>query len=194
MSSKHNLPQWNFFRILEEDLEECFAFVEPCEAHYGVYSDQFAAIILLACTEIENALRAFAAWAECEPMPTSINSYCRCILNTYPHLPKMVVSIPRYGLTMRPWHGWTDNSPPEWWTLGYNKIKHDRLKHPTAPTLWRAINALGGLLVVLLHNYRAIHRISSIPMENMPHLYEPTALDDLEWGATFSWSWHLPHR
>ncbi len=57
----HNPPHANFCRLLERDLERCFQFVEPNDAHAAVYSDEFARIIILACIEIENALRGFLA-------------------------------------------------------------------------------------------------------------------------------------
>ena len=32
MSDYSNLPHWNYFRLLERDLEECFRYVAPAEA------------------------------------------------------------------------------------------------------------------------------------------------------------------
>ncbi|MEI6135228.1 MAG: hypothetical protein WCP72_09655 [Desulfomonile sp.] len=58
MDVPHNLPHWNYYRLLESDLELCFRYVEPVQEHFGVYSDEFAKIIVLASTEIENGLKS----------------------------------------------------------------------------------------------------------------------------------------
>ena len=193
MSRKSNLPQWNFFRILEEDLEECFGFVEPLPEHHNVHSDQFAAIILLACTEIENALMYFCSKNGCKPKPENIEGYRRCILQKYPNLTQMSISIPRYNIkNIKPLSDLTDKSSPDFWRNGYNNIKHNRLNNPKAPTLLRAINALGGLFIILLHNYRAIENISSISIDNMPILFEVDSLNSFDDESVISWSWQLP--
>jgi hypothetical protein len=78
---------------------------------------------------------------------------------------------------------WSAKSPPEWWTNGYNKIKHDRLNHPNAPSLISAVHSVEGLLVLLLHFYRLRYRKCSIPVEDMPMLIRPWNKEDSALGS-----------
>lgn len=192
MTVLHNPPHWNYYLLLERDLEESFRFVPPVSKHFGVYSDQFSRIILMACTEIENCLASFAFWTQCNPVPTSIGGYCNCVSGRFSRFNEMEVVMPRHSLGLHPWKDWTSKDAPEWWTKGYNKIKHDRLNHPDAPTLIRAVRSVSALLVLLLHFYRLRYGKSSIPVENMPMLFRPWEKTDPAHGSYMSWPWALP--
>jgi len=192
MAVHHNLPHWNYYRLLERDLENCFRFVQPCEKHFGVYSDQFARIILMASTEIENVLNSFAFWAQCNPKPSSILAYFPCIAGSFPRFCDMELVMPRYSIGFKPWEGWSTKAAPDWWTLGYNKIKHDRINHVDAPTLIRAVKSVGALLVVLLHFYRRRYGECLMPAEIAPNLMVPWVREDENLGAFIGWDWVLP--
>jgi hypothetical protein len=193
MRMHHNLPHWNYFRLLERDLEECFRFVHPCTEHFSVYSDHFARIILMACTEIENCLNSLAVAVGCTPKPESIGEYQSCVSATYPQFNNMKIDVPRYALAFEPWQHWTSSAAPDWWTFGYNKIKHDRMGHPQAPTMFRAMSSVGALLVLLLHYYRQLHgRHCMMPTEISPCLLVPHEGDDGIYGSLSSWIWTLP--
>ena len=97
---------------------------------------------------------------------------------------------PRYMLTVTPWEGWTEKEGPDWWENGYNKIKHERLKHPGAPSMIRAINAVGALQAVLLYLYRTKHGHCAIAIDIAPRLIEP--LEDEFGGSSLVWGWQLP--
>lgn len=188
----NNLPHWNYYRLLEKDLEDCFKFVEPCEKHYGVYSDQFARIILMASTEIENVLNSFSTWSQYKPAPKNITSHYSCVTAKFPLFCEMDVYMPRYSIGMKPWDGWSSNTGPDWWSAGYNKIKHDRINYPDAPTMLRAIKSVGSLLVLLLHFYRLKHPNSYMSTEISPHLIQPWNKEGEDRGAYILWNWELP--
>ena len=193
MNIHHNLPHWNYFRLLERDLEECFAYVHPCEQHFNVYSDHFARIILMASSEIENCLNSFAAAARCEPKPSYILKHHECVTGTYARFCEAKLVMPRYSIELFPWEGWSQTAAPDWWTLGYNKIKHDRNGHPDAPTMLRAINSVGALLALLLHYYRLVHGADcGMPSEIAPKLMIPWERNNDFLGITMSWHWELP--
>ena len=145
MSLHHSLPHWNYYRLLERDLEDCFRYVAPNQAHYEVYSDQFARIILVACTEIENVLAALSLMTQNKPLKTNILSYHPCVTDKFPKFCEMDVVLPRFSLGLKPWIEWSTSTAPDWWSNGYNKIKHDRMNYAEAPTLIRAINSVGAL-------------------------------------------------
>jgi hypothetical protein len=98
MTSHANLPHWNYFRLLERDLEECFRYVAPAEAHFAVYSDRFAQIILLASSEIENAIGTWAEAAKFDPRPRGIGAYQAFVLSRCPAFCSMKVAMPRFSL------------------------------------------------------------------------------------------------
>ena len=189
----HNLPHWQYFRMLEGDLLDCFQYIQPVQTHFNVYSDRFARIILLACAEIENCLDGFASNANALPKPENISQYQAFIQGRCPLFSTMKVDIPRCGLELVPWENWTQSTAPDWWTNGYNKLKHDRLRHPDAPSFHRALSSVAALLVVLLHYYRALHgRDCQMPAELFPQIFMPHEEDDGIYGPARSWFWTLP--
>lgn len=192
MSVHHNPPHWNYYRLLERDLEACFRFVYPVQEHWEVYSDEFARIILMAAAEIENAFKSFAFWAQTTPLPSSIHQYFDCVSAKYPKVCEMEMIMPRYSLGFKPWDGWSSSSAPDWWTYGYNKIKHDRMNHPGAPTLIRAIKSVGALQVLLLHFYRLRYSKCLLADDVQPQLIRPWDRNDPHQGAVMAWEWKLP--
>ena len=190
--NRHNLPRWNYFRILEQDLESCFRYVEPCEKHYSVYSDEFAKLILVACSEIENALRELADFIDNKAGRNNIKEIKSIVLAKFPYFPLARVSATRYGLTLEPWKDWSTEIPPDWWTNGYNKIKHDRAGNPEAGTLLRSLNAMAALEVVLLYLYRHKYKVAAFSIGNSPHLLEIVEHEGEYEEASIAWSWELP--
>lgn len=198
MQALHNPPHLNYYRLLERDLEQCFRFVEPKADQFGVYSDEFARIILMAASEIENALKAFAFWLRvkggaAEAEPRNILEFYRVVTAAFPSFCTMSVFMPRQSLLLTPWEDWSVTSAPDWWSNGYNKIKHDRINNESAPTLRRAIYAVGALQVVLLHYYRVRYPGGMIADRGIPEVIVPWDERNAEWGnASTLWDWHLP--
>lgn len=197
MQVLHNPPHLRYYRLLERDLEECFRYIEPCLAHYDVYSDEFARIILMAATEIENALKLFAFRARVRDAtsPTDVANICKLhtlVTHKYPKFCDMKIYMPRYSLLTHPWDGWSASTAPDWWSNGYNKIKHDRMGNPGAGTLVRAIRAVAALQVVLLHSYRLESSDVGIADRGIPELLIPWEENHPMDGASTVWMWSLP--
>lgn len=197
MKILHNPPHLRYYRLLERDLEECFRYVEPCSQHFTVHSDEFARIILMACSEIENALKLFAFWAKVRDPATptdvaNIGKLYGVVTHKYPKFCDMKISMPRYSLLLQPWKEWSTSAAPDWWSNGYNKIKHDRMSNPGAATLQRAINAVAALQVVLLHYYKLDSPESVIADRGIPELLIPWEENHPAGGASTLWAWQLP--
>ncbi|MDF1739615.1 MAG: hypothetical protein P1U86_10685 [Verrucomicrobiales bacterium] len=192
MSVKHSLPHWNYYRLLEQDLEDSFRYVHFCRDHFDVYSDHFARIILTAATEIENVLYDFAVWSKYTPTPKNIVQHFDSVTARFPSLPTMQMVMPRYSLMLTPFEGWSSGASPEWWSKGYNKIKHERTHHPDAPKLIYATRAVAALQVILLHYYRVKFGACTMPAELMPRLFHPWDIEDQNHGAFIGWEWELP--
>lgn len=190
---KSQAPRWNYFRLLEKDLEESFRFVQPCVQHFDVYSEHFARVILIACTEIENCVEAMAANAKYASALKDIDGYNQFLGSQYPNFTQSKVDLPWYGLTFDPWLNWTVGSAPDWWKNGYNKIKHDRENFPDAPTLRRAIESVAALFVLLLHYYRTLNGAGyAMPLQTQPSLFVLNEKAGDWQGGYVGWSWKLP--
>jgi len=192
MTASHNLPHWNYFRILEKDLEVCFRYIEPSEDHFSVYSDEFAKLILVACSEMENALRELSASIDPSKICNNIGDCENVVISKYPYFSMVKIYVARYGITVTPWENWATDKSPDWWKDGYNKIKHDRVGNPAAATMKRAINSIAALEAVLLYLYKEKYGESSMPSENAPHLMEPIEEGDGISGDSIVWCWELP--
>ena len=105
----------------------------------------------------------------------------------------MGMFMPRYfDLEFKPLEGWSETNPPEWWSHGYNKIKHNRLKYPKAPTLKRAFYAVASLQILLLHYYNLKYGKPHLPLSVAPHLFMHEGLDPSKHGVFMVWNWKLP--
>jgi hypothetical protein len=197
MKALHDPPHLRFYRLLEGDLENCFRYVDACHEHYDVHSDEFVRIILMAASGVENALKDFAFWAKVHDPTTpvdvaNIRKLHDLITHSFPRFCSMRLLMPRYSVGIEPWKGWSSSSAPDWWSNGYNKIKHDRLNNRGAPTLQRAINAVGALQVVLLHYYRLRFKDCAIADRGIPQLLVPWEDGHPIDGASTLWLWELP--
>ena len=158
-----------------------------------MHSDRFAQIILLAASEIENAFGTWAAAVGHSRRPRGVGQCQAFALSRYPAFCSMKVAVPRFSLAFQPWAGWSLTSPPDWWTAGYNKVKHDRLGNPGAPSLHRAVSAVCALLVVLLHFYTSVHGEQCVmPFELAPSLLATFDEQGGIEGGYIGWSWQLP--
>lgn len=169
----HNPPHANFCRLLERDLERCFQFVEPSDAHSAVYSDEFARIIILACVEIENALRGFVACAGGPTGQKNLGDFHGVVTGKFPKFCSMEMLVARTERVIKPWEHWQQDQAPDWWKLGYNKLKHDRLGNPTAATLERAIFSVAALQALSLHVHRLLEPKGFIPSRLVPEVIVP---------------------
>ena len=99
--------------------------------------------------------------------------------------------LPRYKIDIQPWLGWTSLDTPDWWKNGYNEIKHNRIENPGAASLIRAVNAVAGLQVVLLHFYRLTAPYAYIA-DRQPQVLVPYDESDPSGGIGQFWSYSLP--
>ncbi|MGK2912850.1 MAG: hypothetical protein ACSLE5_00075 [Porticoccaceae bacterium] len=192
MEVLHNPPHLNYYKLLERDLDECFRFVEPVESHFEIYSIEFSRIILMAASEIENALKAFDAAANGKTASKGILGYYGVVTSKFPKFCTMQMFLPRCALVFTPWSEWSADKAPDWWTNGYNKIKHNRISNPGAATMRRAIDAVGALQALLHHLYRLKHPDGWIADNAIPEIIIPYESDSATPGASSLWRPNLP--
>lgn len=192
MQALHNPPHLSYYKLLERDLDECFRFIEPIESHFEVHSMEFSRIILMASSEIENALKSFDVVAATIAKSKNILGYHSPVTSEFPKFCTMEMFLPRCELVFTPWSEWSEIKAPDWWTNGYNKIKHDRVSNPGAATMRRAIYAVGALQALLHHLYRLKYPDGWLADNAAPKIIVPHESNAVIPGASTLWRPDLP--
>lgn len=142
---------WEYYLTIEEDLFNCVRYVEFAEENYSTYSNEFAKIIVLASAEIDNIFRELCELISPDSNAGNIKQYHPIITNRFPDIENSYVKIRMAGIDLQPWKEWTNEKSPDWWSHGYNKIKHDRTNHFQKANLKNALKAVGALFLIILH-------------------------------------------
>ena len=124
MDKKTLHGMWNYFLMLESDLDNTSRYIEPLNQE-NVYSFEFAKILILACTEVEAVFKAICHEIDDSQTAGDIGKYKSIILGRYPKIVNTKVSAKRLGRDIYPFAGW-DRGPLLWWN-GYNDVKHNRV-------------------------------------------------------------------
>jgi hypothetical protein len=144
---------WNYFLAIEEDLSKVARFVEFSTENLSTYSIEIAHILLAAASEVDVIAKMLCKKINPDSPSSRIDEYRNEIRPHYTHIEKMPVLIRRYGLTFTPWLNWQEDKSPNWWKE-YNNIKHERNSHFPEANLQNALNAMGGLFILLLYLYK----------------------------------------
>jgi len=141
---------WNYFFCIEEDILSLSRWIEFSRENESVYSIELARLLMTASAEADVVAKSICKMLGSRSRPTSINAYRLYLLEEYPDLPNSEVSIPRFGKTLHPWSNWRHGiNPPFWWTAN-NKIKHHRAEHFKVANLKNVLNAVAGLMILLV--------------------------------------------
>lgn len=138
------------YRDIEDEIDHFCRAVPPVKEHFGVYSTKLWGIILRACAEIDSQLHALVEEIEGKSVNTNIANYISCEpsfqLAAFSLLTKFEPD------TFTPFQSFSASASPTWWK-DYNAVKHRRLDSLKNATLENAINAVGGLYIVLLRQH-----------------------------------------
>jgi hypothetical protein len=145
---------WNYFLALERDLELISRYVEFCEQNLSTYSIELTHLFLASASEVDVVAKLVCAHGAPRAPRENIDQYREVLRSTFPELPEVRIQIPRYGLSFSPWENWAGNRNPDWWR-SYNNVKHERNTYFNEATLKNALNAVGGLLILVHRYYRA---------------------------------------
>lgn len=152
-----HLPHWDYYVAIEGDLERCSRFVEFQEDNFKTFSIEFARIIMAASAEVDTIMKLFCGAIDPSKSPDKITHYLPIILSKYPKFREFEIILKRREIRLTPWKEWTNDDRPEWWKIGYNKVKHERDKYFTMANLTNAMHSVAGLLSCLLYYYKQIH-------------------------------------
>jgi hypothetical protein len=153
-TTANTIPHWNYLLAIERDLAEVSRYVEFDLRNFKCFSIELAKILLSTGAETDVVCKQICRVIDPNSAADDIHKYRDQIKLAYPKIPQFTVTLPRFGLTLHPWDEWNkSNGIPFWWT-GYNKVKHNRDSHYDRANLQNVLNAVAGLLAVVLYLYR----------------------------------------
>jgi hypothetical protein len=148
--------------LLIQRLDELLHFVEPSAGTLKTHSHKARELLILACTEVENAWKGYLRITGATPQARgdfTTNEYVK--LSGPLYLAEYQVSLPRYAVIppIRPFQNWSVTNPTKSlpWYDAYNKTKHDRSSHFTEATLWRCLQAVAANLVLFSVRFGPFH-------------------------------------
>jgi hypothetical protein len=150
-----NTPRhhWNYFLAIQNDLEKTSRYIEFCSDNLETYSIELAHILLSASSEVDVIMKQLCDIVAPGGVFENINHYKATITAQISDLINEEVSIPRYGMTHKPWENWNGATNPDWWK-SYNNVKHQRNDHYPEANLQNTVNAVGALLVTSVYYYK----------------------------------------
>ncbi len=159
MVSKTEEPKvhWNYFLALESDCQNLSRYIEFTNDNLKTYSIELAHLLFAAASEVDVIAKLLCKQINPLSMADDILAYQKEIIPAFPKIKEMAVTIPRYALKFQPWKNWGPKQSPRWWQA-YNKVKHERNTHFKDANLQHALNAIGGLFILLLYLYKDLSR------------------------------------
>lgn len=143
---------WYYFLSIEKDLNETSRYIEP-NGQENAYSFEFCKIIVLSCTEIENAFKQLCSCINPSKLCGNIGEYKGNILERYPKIVDALVIVPRWNAkNIYPFREW-QNGKLSWWDA-YTALKHHRVLSFKQATYKNAVYALAGLYILILYLYK----------------------------------------
>lgn len=177
------IPHWEYFRSIEADLDRTTRYVEFHSDNYRTYSNEFARLIMAASSEFDTIAKQICKIIDPHSQPHNISQYYPIITGRYPKFTQFEVQIPQYDFNFKPWARWKNDRSPDWWSKGYNKIKHDRDKHYHQANMFNAILSISGLLVAILYHYDAKYNGNpEVKLGQLPRLLVPRSYEDSEFS------------
>ena len=147
--------------LLIQRLDELLHFIEPSPVTLQAYSHKARELLILSCTEVENAWKSYLRIANVPPARSDFttNDYVKLLVPL--HLADYQISLPRYSdiQPIRPFLGWSAAQPTKSlpWYDAYNKTKHDRNSHFAEATLWNCLRAVSANLALFSVRFGPFH-------------------------------------
>jgi hypothetical protein len=148
LSMEQFIFHWKYYLSLEKDLAETSQYVDHCYENRAAFSNEFAKLILLACSEIDVICKTMCKIYKPESNPKIICEYAKIILAHSTIINTEKIYLADYVIC--PWQDWKlePYSSPDWWR-DYQDIKHNRSEHFSKANLENAISSMAGLYVLL---------------------------------------------
>jgi hypothetical protein len=182
---------WNYLLAIEKDIDRLSRYVDFADDNFATYSIELARLLLTSAAEVDVVCKQICRNLDPTSTAHNVNQYRSELRKAYPTLHAFEVTMPRYGLQLRPWDEWkTAKGVPFWWTA-YNKIKHHRNVEYKRANLKNTLNAFAGLFVVTLYLYKAKAELGElVPNPQLlrvgPDHFAGTTHDGHEFGTNYS--------
>ncbi|WP_127520888.1 hypothetical protein [Mesorhizobium sp. Z1-4] len=147
----------NYYEAIEQDLQQVARFVEFNKDNYGTYSIELAHLLIAASSEVDVVLKMICDLLDSSAPRSNIVEYQEVVMKNYPDVAHEKCHIARYGMSFAPFDNWTRHPPanPDWWRAN-NKVKHQRDANFSEANLQHTVNAVGALLICVVHYYRLL--------------------------------------
>lgn len=149
---------WRYYISIEEMLRKTSQYVSPSKENKKTYSDEFAKIILLSCSEIDSILKLLCKLNNIihDDKKYNMNIYAEAIdkirrVRELAYCPELYTSVNEKVLVVYPFQKLNKTKPYaglDWWR-DYQKIKHNRIENAECGNLYNAVSAVAAHLILV---------------------------------------------
>jgi hypothetical protein len=107
---------------------------------------------MMASSEAEVVAKQLALKIDQTADPQNMGACREIIVGHFRGLPNTTVQAVNGQMTFHPWTGWANGTRPEWWQA-YTEVKHARHVHFRKGNLRNALEAVGGLMILIIYLY-----------------------------------------
>jgi hypothetical protein len=139
------------FLLLQQDLIELFAYIEPATVNLQTYSHRVQQLLMRACVEVEANLTAILLENGYKKASDSLTMQDHKLVNNSHRLSAYEARIPGWQGANEircPYAGWENGGSLKWYKA-YNKSKHNRHEFFHLATFDALVDAMCGLAVLL---------------------------------------------
>lgn len=149
---------WSYYISVERMLKNTGQYVAPSMENHKTYSDEFAKIVLLSCSEIDSILKVLCKLNNIihDEKKYNMNVYAEAIskismVRELAYAPELYTSINEKTLVVIPFKE-LDNRKPnaglKWWA-DYQRIKHNRIENAECGNLYNAVSAVAAHYILI---------------------------------------------
>jgi len=159
MYADHQFPAsdvLDWYTDAESLLVDFLQHIPYCASHEEVWSPKLVTILQETCSQLDSLWRWEAVHIHGRKSTVNIKDYFELFGPELAEKPVLFwADEPVQIAPFAKWHGVTEfkkeaYAPLDWWAMGYQKIKHNRLENRTCATLKRTVEALSGLFLALV--------------------------------------------
>jgi len=149
---------WSYYLSIEEMFKKTNQYVSHSNENQKTYSDEFAKIILLSCSEIDSLLKIVCKYKEIPNNGKNYNmvSYSKALIkveeiHNWAFATSPMTSIKEFGIIVYPFKDLNTckkHGGLSWWE-DYQKLKHNRLSNAEVGNLYNASCSLVAHYMIL---------------------------------------------
>jgi hypothetical protein len=108
---------WRYFLALEEDVVSLSKYIEFTNDNFDTYSIELSSLLLSAGSEVDAVAKQVCRTINPKTKASNIGHYGSQIQAALPVVGRYELTIPRFGLVLRPWSSWAGKTrkSPVWW-------------------------------------------------------------------------------